>query len=544
MLARGNRRWSPRGTCFCRLTTSQRPCPWLHLPRRTLRLASNAGLKHSYTSPSCHLDALFSDTSSLTASAPRLRPAPHPFLLLRVASRPPPSLFHPYPQPPSSRPATSNLFAMLTSNSYNTTSIRMESSTHKLCCASDSKKASKEIEAASKLKAMKDGLKAKKESKGPILKRKMACATCRRRKLRCDAARPRCSTCARSQASAEAAGHPSAVPSGPCVYDCDQHDEPAPGRFFPNGAFHSLTFHSSLCPPMPGPMESVRSMESLNMLPQSSPYGVWTWGEVPLTPSRPTTAFASAPMMSPPVTTTPSRPPSLMSTPMRRIINPGLTINAPPYQEYNGFNSPTSQSTWTPSPQQLSAEPMFVSPMVSPQVANFSEAMYPSSSASSGASTPSLISSRSIRSPFGMMQDLGTPTSLEPSTPCSETFDSKFLGPPILSAQDQRLKCTSFLDSLEPAPLDMVDPSNHMYVGPGPQEPLAIVSDNQLGLVDGMMGYKLREPFDSMQFGFDDLPSFELGNNLMTSALSGAMPHDGLSHVSVPDTNSALQWAF
>ncbi|PWN46613.1 hypothetical protein IE53DRAFT_372190 [Violaceomyces palustris] len=52
-------------------------------------------------------------------------------------------------------------------------------------------------------------VKGKKEDKPPALKRKMACLTCRRRK-----------------SSAEAAGHPSAVPPGPCVYDSDVNGFP------------------------------------------------------------------------------------------------------------------------------------------------------------------------------------------------------------------------------------------------------------------------------------------------------------------------------
>ncbi|KAE8223028.1 hypothetical protein CF319_g3866 [Tilletia indica] len=55
---------------------------------------------------------------------------------------------------------------------------------------------------------------------GPApLRRNQACLSCRKRKLRCDATRPVCATCARSRAAAAAANHPSPVPLGDCVYD-------------------------------------------------------------------------------------------------------------------------------------------------------------------------------------------------------------------------------------------------------------------------------------------------------------------------------------
>lgn len=57
----------------------------------------------------------------------------------------------------------------------------LESPTHKQCLSAESKKL--DVELAAKVKSLKDGAKARKESKGPILKRKMACATCRRRKV-------------------------------------------------------------------------------------------------------------------------------------------------------------------------------------------------------------------------------------------------------------------------------------------------------------------------------------------------------------------------
>ncbi|SPO39475.1 uncharacterized protein PSFLO_04956 [Pseudozyma flocculosa] len=427
---------------------------------------------------------------------------------------------------------------MLTPISLNTTPVKAESSAHKRCCSPDGKSAIRDVENASKLKAIKENLKAKKEAKGPILKRKMACATCRRRK-----------------ASAEAAGHPSAVPPGPCSYDCDQHDEPVQSRFFANGSFHALTFHSNYRAPMNGPMEPLHHIENLNVLPQSSPYGVWTWGEVPLTPSRQPNYQHSASAMSTPITATPTRPPPLLtSTPMRRIISPGLTINATPMQDNDVFYSPSSQPMWTPPPpqQQLSVEPMFVSPMVSPLVANFSEAMYATSSSSSAASTPSLMSARHVRSPFPMMQDLGTPASLAPSTPCSETFDTNFLGPPImptrmLSPQEQQLKCTNFLESLEPMPCDLFDFNNGSNgMSAAPQESFALLGHNQLGLVDGPVESKLQEPFTSLQLGLPDLPSFQLDAATSTmatpSSLSGAMPFDMAPPGAMPVNTT--EWAF
>jgi len=72
---------------------------------------------------------------------------------------------------------------MLTPINTNTSSpVRpgLESPTHKLCRSAESKKL--DVELAAKVKTLKDGAK-RKESKGPILKRKMACATCRRRKV-------------------------------------------------------------------------------------------------------------------------------------------------------------------------------------------------------------------------------------------------------------------------------------------------------------------------------------------------------------------------
>lgn len=77
---------------------------------------------------------------------------------------------------------------MLSPINTNTPSpVKAESPSLKLSKSAEAKKIS-DVELAAKAKAIKDSTKARKESKGPILKRKMACATCRRRKvslLRC-----------------------------------------------------------------------------------------------------------------------------------------------------------------------------------------------------------------------------------------------------------------------------------------------------------------------------------------------------------------------
>ncbi|KDN52934.1 hypothetical protein K437DRAFT_132732 [Tilletiaria anomala UBC 951] len=52
----------------------------------------------------------------------------------------------------------------------------------------------------------------------PPLRRNQACLSCRKRKLKCDAARPVCSTCKKSREAAAAARHPPPVPDGDCVY--------------------------------------------------------------------------------------------------------------------------------------------------------------------------------------------------------------------------------------------------------------------------------------------------------------------------------------
>lgn len=63
---------------------------------------------------------------------------------------------------------------------------------------------------------------AKKPPAQPHLKKQQACLTCKRRKTRCDAVRPICGACSRSQARA-ARGHAltAEVPPGPCTYPDD-----------------------------------------------------------------------------------------------------------------------------------------------------------------------------------------------------------------------------------------------------------------------------------------------------------------------------------
>ncbi|PWN29643.1 hypothetical protein BDZ90DRAFT_230512 [Jaminaea rosea] len=61
----------------------------------------------------------------------------------------------------------------------------------------------------------------------PHLKKQQACLTCKRRKTRCDAVRPICGACSRSQARA-ARGHAltAEVPPGPCTYPDDESAQP------------------------------------------------------------------------------------------------------------------------------------------------------------------------------------------------------------------------------------------------------------------------------------------------------------------------------
>ncbi|ETS59625.1 hypothetical protein PaG_06549 [Moesziomyces aphidis] len=441
---------------------------------------------------------------------------------------------------------------MLTPISTNTSSpVRpsLESPTHKLCRSAESKKL--DVELAAKAKSLKDGAKARKESKGPILKRKMACATCRRRK-----------------ASAEAAGHPSAVPCGPCVYDCDQNDEPVPNRFFANGSFHSLTFHSHPRMPLtpgfgvPAAYDAITGapmMDSLNYLPPTSPHGVWAWGDFPMTPSRVSgPACNSTSCHTTPMVTTPTRPMLLTSTPMRRIISPSLAINSTPVQEHDVFYSPPSHEQWTPS-SAMSTESVYYSPMVS----SLSEGLPVSASGiSSAASTPLLTSTRSIRSPFPMSQDLGTPMSMPPTTPISDTFDVNCLGPPMvprtsLSPHEQQMKCANFLQSLEPMPYNLIDFSAPGVMGADglsvvstpmmASNSLEIMAGNDLGLINGpCMDGKLQDPFGNMAGLEMPDPSLlasagaaEMGS-MASLTLTSAMPSDMFASAS---TNPAApEW--
>ncbi|SPO27474.1 uncharacterized protein UTRI_10591 [Ustilago trichophora] len=413
---------------------------------------------------------------------------------------------------------------MLTPINTNTSSpVRpgLESPTHKLCRSAESKKL--DVELAAKVKSLKDGAKARKESKGPILKRKMACATCRRRK-----------------ASAEAAGHPSAVPPGPCSYDCDQHDEPVPNRFFANGSFHSLTFHSHPRMPLtpgfgvPGPYDAMTGapmVDSLNFLPPTSPHGVWAYGDFPMTPSR-------------------------VSGPGCNSSSPSLAINSTPIQEHDVFYSPPQHEQWTPSPA-MSTESVYYSPMV----ASLSEGLASASGLSSAASTPSLASTRAIRSPFPMSQDLGTPLSMPPTTPISDTFDVNCLGPPMvprasLSPHEQQMKCTNFLQSLEPMPYNLID-----FTGAGQlnaealsmmstpmmaADSIEIMAGNDLGLINGPpMDGKLQDPFTTLS-GLEMPDATLLANagaadmsSMASMTLTSAMPTDMFSASTTP---AAPEW--
>ncbi|TKY86126.1 hypothetical protein EX895_004951 [Sporisorium graminicola] len=438
---------------------------------------------------------------------------------------------------------------MLTPINTNTSSpVRpgLDSPTHKLCRSAETKKL--DVELAAKVKSLKDGAKTRKESKGPILKRKMACATCRRRK-----------------ASAEAAGHPSAVPPGPCSYDCDSHDEPVPNRFFANGSFHSLTFHSHPRMPMtpgfgvPGPYDGLTGapmVDSLNFLPPTSPHGVWAYGDFPMTPSR-----VSGPGCYPsschntPLVTTPTRPTFLTSTPMRRIISPSLAINSTPIQEHDVFYSPPSHEQWTPS-SAMSTDSVYYSPMV----ASLSEGLASASGLSSAASTPSLASTRAIRSPFPLSQDLGTPLSMPPTTPISESFDVNCLGPPMvprasLSPQEQQMKCTNFLQSLEPMPYNLIDftgagainadAMNMMAATPMMSvDSLEIMAGNDLGLINApAMDGKLQDPFTTFS-GLEMPDAVLLANagaaDMSSMTLTSAMPADMFTSAST--TPVAPDW--
>ncbi|EST04720.1 hypothetical protein PSEUBRA_006002 [Kalmanozyma brasiliensis GHG001] len=422
----------------------------------------------------------------------------------------------------------------------------LESPTHKVCRSVEGKKL--DVELAAKAKSLKDGAKARKESKGPILKRKMACATCRRRK-----------------ASAEAAGHPSAVPPGPCSYDCDSHDEPVPNRFFNNGSFHSLTFHNHPRMPltpgygMPNPYEAMVGppmVDSLSFLPPTSPHGVWAYGDFPMTPSRVSgPGCNSSSCHTTPLVTTPTRPTFLTSTPMRRIISPSLAINSTPIQEHDVFYSPPAHEQWTPASSSMGTESIYYSPMV----ASLSEGLASVSGLSSAASTPSLASTRAIRSPFPMSQDLGTPLSMPPTTPISENFDVNCLGPPMvprasLSPNEHQMKCTNFLQSLEPMPYHLID-----FTGAGAVHPEAmsmmstpmmacdsieIMAGNDLGLINGpALDGKLQDPFTT--FSGLEMPDASLlasagAADMSSLTLTSAMPSD--MFVSAATTPVAPEW--
>lgn len=64
---------------------------------------------------------------------------------------------------------------------------------------------------------------------GPApLKRNMACLTCRKRKLRCDAAKPVCGTCTKSRLVAIVNNHPPPVPEGECIYGDTKAEDLSP----------------------------------------------------------------------------------------------------------------------------------------------------------------------------------------------------------------------------------------------------------------------------------------------------------------------------
>lgn len=81
---------------------------------------------------------------------------------------------------------------------------------------------------------------------GPTpLRRGQACQACRRRKLKCDAVRPTCSTCDKSRKAAAAANHASPVPDGDCVYDDVPAQAPSAGEQFPTSPDESSVSPSS-----------------------------------------------------------------------------------------------------------------------------------------------------------------------------------------------------------------------------------------------------------------------------------------------------------
>ena len=79
------------------------------------------------------------------------------------------------------------------------------------------------------------GLQGGPHSLGPSpLRRGQACQACRRRKLKCDAARPVCGTCTRSRKAAASANHASPVADGDCVYD------DVPATFLPSAVSNNV----------------------------------------------------------------------------------------------------------------------------------------------------------------------------------------------------------------------------------------------------------------------------------------------------------------
>lgn len=237
----------------------------------------------------------------------------------------------------------------------------------------------------------------------------------------------------------------------------------------------------------------------------SSPHGAWPFGDYPPTPSR------GAPCNSPscnstPMLATPTRPSLLTSTPMRRIISPALAINSTPIQDHDIFYSPPHHDGWnTPCSTISNADSMYYSPMVH----SMSEGLASVSSMSSATSTPLLNSARALRSPHPMTMDLGTPLSIAPSTPCSESFDVNCLGPPMMprammSSHEQQLKCTNFLQSMEPMPYGMIDfssPNPMMANSPS----MEITAGNDLGLTNGPLDGKLQDAFtNTMSLELDE----------------------------------------
>ena len=153
-----------------------------------------------------------------------------------------------------------------------------------------------------------------------------------------------------------------------------------------------------------------------------------------------------------------------------------------------------------------------------------------------------------------MSQDLGTPLSMPPTTPISDSFDVNCLGPPMvprasLSPHEQQIKCTNFLQSLEPMPYNLID-----FTGAGAPDALAmmptpmmavdsieIMAGNDLGLINGPpMDGKLQDPFTTMS-GLE-MPDATLlapagaaeMSNMASMTLTSAMPQDMFSASTTP----------